>query len=593
MPLVEVLTDLVEAGKPQSVALHGQGCSTSLQYVQAWADERGLPISVSNFWNPEQASATTALIRVARTHEAAKVLTLFLCAWERDEFIEYLLTYHPSQCKRVMTIISSYDQDFAYGSPYFWQPYLDWLAEHEQAVSPDRYVLQVVREQLDSDEAVQSLADRMLESKNANLLDYQVSPLMTHWLRLDDVHLTLMSARLADHVMQGRRSMLEKRWPGHLLNATARVLVWRGYLDSQEANIHDQFMRQVEWLKRAANYRRYATTAISLLTRLPVPWKPRMRRAVDLSFSDLRCARWSKCGLRKANLHHTDLSDAELSSANLRRTSLHGTRFDRSDMRFAQLTSALGQKTSFKEADLSNADLKRCQLTHVDFSRARMQESTISQGMLTDVSMHNASLASADFTACALVDVSFEKADLKHACFRAANFIRVRFKGASLQSAVFSQSSFEAGTVLECMDFSGCDFLGAKLHRTYLTDSKATCANFRLADLSQAGLAGVVWEDCDLRGADFRGAAFHFGSTRCGLVGSPYPSHGTRTGFYTDDYVDLSFKNPEQIRKAALVGCDLRGALIEGCDFYLVDVRDCLLDDHQRVQLAACGAILE
>ncbi len=61
----------------------------------------------------------------------------------------------------------------------------------------------------------------------------------------------------------------------------------------------------------------------------------------------------------------------------------------------------------------------------------------------------------------------------------------------------------------------------------------------------------------------------------------------------TDDYIDLSYKHPEQVRKAALIGCDLRGAILYGCDFYLVDVRDCLLDPEQRELMASCGAILE
>jgi hypothetical protein len=43
-----------------------------------------------------------------------------------------------------------------------------------------------------------------------------------------------------------------------------------------------------------------------------------------------------------------------------------------------------------------------------------------------------------------------------------------------------------------------------------------------------------------------------------------YPSHGTGTGFYTNDYNAREFKSPDETRKAHLCGADLRGANIRG-----------------------------
>src|SRR5262249_26160413 len=95
------------------------------------------------------------------------------------------------------------------------------------------------------------------------------------------------------------------------------------------------------------------------------------------------------------------------------------------------------------------------------------------------------------------------------------------------------------------------------------------------------------------RFADLRGVSFHLGSSRSGRVGSPIACEGSRTGFYTDDYTEQDFKSPEEIRKANLCYADLRGAILDGVDFYLVDLRHALFDRKYETHLRRCGAILE
>jgi len=112
------------------------------------------------------------------------------------------------------------------------------------------------------------------------------------------------------------------------------------------------------------------------------------------------------------------------------------------------------------------------------------------------------------------------------------------------------------------------------------------------ADFRGAGLAHVELEEADLRDADFTHASFHLGSSRSGLVGSVIASEGSRTGFYTDDFDDRSFKAPEAIRKASLCGADLRGAAVSDCDFYLVDLRGARHGADQAAHFKRCGAIL-
>lgn len=65
------------------------------------------------------------------------------------------------------------------------------------------------------------------------------------------------------------------------------------------------------------------------------------------------------------------------------------------------------------------------------------------------------------------------------------------------------------------------------------------------------------------------------------------------TGFYTEELEQLHFRRPEEIRKAALCGADLRGANLNGVDFYLVDLRGARLDPEAVKQARQTGAILD
>jgi uncharacterized protein YjbI with pentapeptide repeats len=145
---------------------------------------------------------------------------------------------------------------------------------------------------------------------------------------------------------------------------------------------------------------------------------------------------------------------------------------------------------------------------------------------------------------------------------------------------------------LEDMVLTAPDFHDADLRNALLTGSQMQNANFLGANLAGAGLAEFDWPGANLRDSDLRGASFHLGSSRDGLVGSPIACEGSRTGFYTDDYNDQDIKSAEEIRKANLCGADLRGAKFEGVDFYLVDLRDAKYTQEQAEHFRRCRAIL-
>ncbi len=453
---------------------------------------------------------------------------------------------------------------------------------------------QLVVELGDQDKLSDVIDNLLAANDHQTTLLTHTSAAVERWLRLDDVKLNLKAQRLTEDIRKCKRQALFHRWPSELLKATARNLMSvydQAFLDNMRTR--GEWDKLNAFLRVAASKSRYSATAVSLLVKLDPRWKPEMRKPIELKSADLRGVRWAGCKLPSARMVDTQLSDADLRGADLRKSVMRASRFQRAALQDVQMQRVQGSRVVFADADLTRGSLAHSRFARSDFSRTCLRDADCSNSNFVRTNVQGSQLHGSNFHRTVMEDVDMEGAQLDRARFTAAFLHRVKFKDASLRGVDFRDAEFSVGSDLEQLDLSNCNFEGALLKGAYLTDSVARNASFKLAELPQAGLAGVVWENCDLRGADLRGAAFHMGSTRCGLVDSPYPSHGTRTGFYTDDYVDLSYKHPEQVRKAALIGCDLRGALLQGCDFYLVDVRDCWLDPDQRELMAACGAILE
>jgi uncharacterized protein YjbI with pentapeptide repeats len=201
-----------------------------------------------------------------------------------------------------------------------------------------------------------------------------------------------------------------------------------------------------------------------------------------------------------------------------------------------------------------------------------------------------------NFTAADLRGGLFRDAEIDESDFTAAKLDGANLAGLKLSSCRWHGASFAKADLSDCdlenVDFGPAEFRGTNLTRALLTATTMRHAVLDEACLRETGLGDVDWEYCSLRGADLTGATFHMGSTRSGLVGSPIASEGTRTGFYTDDYDDKSFKDPKEIRKAALCGADLRGTIIDKVDFYLVDLRGAVYDKGQADHFRRCGAIL-
>lgn len=531
-----------------------------------------------------------------------------LAPWTEDDLIEYLLARHPEKCKSVMQrVLTSSDRGALRGNPETWSRVLDAFADDASLTSIREAVLRQV--QLDSfppdvRELIQQLClEVSIETRmgKASMLYYKLQerdtpqclprPLHLPWVR------RMVAARcLADEIEAGRiNDNLALTWPKELVSEVASLLSPQG----QAVGVLLQVMSSMESGRHK--------NAASLLHAMKIGWRPeRYRRSFTALFrrhdrslylpalagAFLAQAQWPKIDLRQLDMELADLAGADLSDsrleaaglhrANLRQARLHRASLDRCNLRDACLADADLTASQVVEADLRGTDFSRANLSlakfggsifaSADLSFAKCQETVFANARFVGTKMEGTDLSSANLT-----DASFHEVDLRETTLLGATFQRAELKECNLED----------------VEWPDADLQDAKLMGTLFSGSVMPRANLFGAVLWNTGLAEIQWEGADLRGADLRGATFHMGSSRSGLVGSPRPMEGSKTGFYVDDLAEQDFKLPEEIRKANLRGADLRGANIENVDFYLVDLRDALLDPDQRRYVSERGAIID
>jgi uncharacterized protein YjbI with pentapeptide repeats len=521
-----------------------------------------------------------------------------LLGWDRDDFIEYLLSQNPAACKSVLESLGGTSATFCDGSPEVWSYVLDRLSI-DPTVSVEDIALQylklsIAEELYASNEHLEQCIDSpevtaVCESLSGHFISWQVDVALALVDRIiggrkirrllghAEVRCELIGETLARRLVKRDKAAVAVQVPGMAIKACAKRI--------RESS------RVLKFLKSVVTKAKSSALAASLLRACEPGWKPPNLSNVCFDDAHLPDVRWSavklvRCSFHRANLRHGDFQRAILS------------------------------QSSFVGATLANADLSGAELTQANLRRANLANSTLSGAVALKSSWDDAVLRNAHFDESNLGGARFNRSDLGYASFvrcdlRETSFCRATMDGVDLSfancwSANFSFCDLRTALLSEARcayaRFMEANFEDANLHSIVLTDAKCPGAifsgsrmrgaNLRNAVLVGARMAEVDWEDCDLRGADLQNCDFHYGSTRCGLVDSPYPSHGTRTGFYTDDYDDRYYRRPEEIRKANLCGCDLRGARIENTDFYLVDLRGAKLNRSQRKFLTAAGAIL-
>jgi uncharacterized protein YjbI with pentapeptide repeats len=538
------------------------------------------------------AARDTALVVYAATAVApvAHREVFHLAPWGRDDWLEYLLAAHRPRCASVLARVCQADTLLLGGLPERWAAVLDRLAADESLPDARRALHRQLASFLCDTDLLERARSACLNALlvtddvlNAQLMQLALpgfGPALVRTLRCPAARLLLAAERIgADLHGDAACDYLAHRLPRDLVKTAA--LLAKG----------DEAARE-HLLRLLAGPAWSHAMSASLLHALGVGWLPEEKAMPCLAGAYLEGANWPGVWLSGA-----DLTAAELEGANLRRAILVETKAGAAVFRGANLSRAILERLAAPGADFSRANLAGAvapgaEWDGADLSGSELTEAVLSGARLFEADLRNAVLHGADLRGAFLTNAHIEGADFGGADLTGANLSGLVLREARWDGAVFRDARLE-GCDLEYVRLPGADFGGARLVGALLTGTTMPGATFHYADLRNTGLAEVDWEGADLRWADLRGASFHMGSTRSGLVGSPIACEGSRTGFYTDEYDEQTYKAPEEIRKANLCGADLRGALLDNVDFYLVDLRGAQYDAYQAIHLRRCGAILE
>jgi uncharacterized protein YjbI with pentapeptide repeats len=572
----------------------GWGKSVALGHLAASADG-GSRITILD--EPSVAEVCTAL-NVGKAVIAVDLLWKeppdFFCRkcklapWTNDDLIEYLLARHPQECGSVMTrIASAVDRTLHHGRPELCVTVAERMAKDENLHTVAAALRREIVDSLgksDRLEAAQQFSvaavvnDRLSASKSfKGLLASGRDDRGIRLLRHDPVLLLLAADGLAAALESKRRCRwLKSRLPRQLIELTGPLLS-----DAAIDHLHSALRR---WDRT-----RHAMAA-SLIHASRHRWIPDIS-GCDLTGAYLAGINWSGLRLRKTVLNKCELSGSNLTGVVLENVSAWHASFSRVVLQDGRLIGFNASGSEFREADLSEIKSESAELGGADFTDANLRGACLRGARLGAAILDGACLDEANLSKASLRNVRIEGTSFVGANLEEANLTELQFRTAKIDGAQFYcarmfQCDFE-GSEAFGVNFVGADLLGANF-----TSARMPDANFSHANLKGAKLGDVNWEGANLTNAKLCGCTFHFGSSRSGLVGSTIAGEGSRTGFYTDDFDQQTYRPPEEIRKANLCGADLTGADLTDTDFYLVDLRRAKYTPEQFEHLRRCGAIL-
>jgi uncharacterized protein YjbI with pentapeptide repeats len=538
--------------------------------------------------------------------QTSDLARLEMAPWSRDELIEYVLAARTDRCASVIGRLQASSSEASLpGSPFLWSIVLDAMIDHDDLGGAlDAIEAHIASIALPPERAEHygklclSGAEWLSEpsSKLSTPLSTQLRAIVAPAdARMHDLlqHAAVRTIVGGAHVA---RLLARGEFPAVLQPAIVPDLLERaGKRMSESAVSIGRLASLAAFDELEMHPNVIALLNIADPQRLLAVFAERTREGrgmPNLRRVHAPGAQWPALSVDRVNISGANLRGADLSGWTGERVRASAAKLERASLRQTKLPGleAVG-------ASLAGADLKEAQLAHARFESADLRFARLQGAVLSSASFRFSALDGAIFMRANLSSACFEHTTVERTRFLAANCAHASFAGVCLRKALLIGAVFTGaqlrGCDLERVSLRYADFMGADLSGALLTGSVLSGANLSRASLRGAGLADVNCERADLRDADFSHASFHMGSSRSGLVFHAPPMEGSRTGFYADEHRELDFKAPEEIRKANLRAADLRGAKIEDCDFYLVDLRGAQFTNDQRKYLARCGALLD
>jgi uncharacterized protein YjbI with pentapeptide repeats len=591
------------------VFLHGPpgaGKRSALDYAKLYFEGRaGIA-----FGEREPEPGTSVRVRVAPpSAKLPPFQRIELVPWKRDEWIEYLLARHRSACGRIMERLESPENELELkGRPLLWAALLDELALDAGLPGAFEALRRAVRRRFSSPEAFDAAAGKLWLALSP-ALDVEVvkelreiaalEPDAAPFLDQSCVHVLLAAEHVSETLARGSACPLPPRLHGTFLRAIRPLLrekagaratlerFFEGGARTAPRPAEEGAPEPGSLASAASLLHCFGPTAVADVLGALGEGLAELPRLSGAALDGLEAPGVALRGaqLDEAHLDHAQIDGADLSEARLDRATLRGC-----SLRGAKLAGASARAADFSGADLRAACLDEALLNQAQLDEARLEAALLRKTVLDGAALHRALLDRADLTGASLKGAHLAEASFIDANLTGAILDGLDLRGVRLETAKLANASL-VGCNLEQVRLDKPDLSIADLRDALLTGSRFGGADLRGAQLGGAGLARIEWPGANLREADLTNASFHLGSARSGLVLSAPAGWGARTGFYTDELRETTFRRSE-IRKADLRRADLRGARILDTDFYLVDVRGALYTSDQERHLRSCGAIL-
>ncbi|MDH6592567.1 uncharacterized protein YjbI with pentapeptide repeats [Variovorax sp. TBS-050B] len=265
------------------------------------------------------------------------------------------------------------------------------------------------------------------------------------------------------------------------------------------------------------------------------------------------------------DLRGADLTGAWLESANLAGSNLSACKLMGAVLAHANLRGVIGV-----EADLSMANLGGAQLAGATFDRASLRGATLDGSALAETQMRGADLTDARWLESTWGVSDWSGIVSPNALFHKLDLSGVVLTEAQLAGAVFNECKLKdvdlRAAMLQGANFLGCDLDGVRMDAARLDGAvfSPECT-LRQASFAQASLASA-----NLQGANLEGASL----VRARLDGACL----VRTNLEAADVRLASLRGALMRRtrlcKARLAGANLKDAILQHADLRGSDLRD-------------------